>query len=237
MSYLRRLRRTWDTLALAFKYRHNRGRATMINRALEFCRSNHVEGDYFEFGVFQGALCEYAYKASRQRNMRDLHIFAFDSFEGFSEPKGEDDIGILKKGGRACSVSQFSANMQRVGVEEKYLTVIPGFFETTLVGEKREDTLSKIGNKKAAIVYVDCDLYEPARDTLSFLRPFLVDGSVLIFDNWFLFKGSPFRGERKAFAEWCKNNPDIIVSQFHRFGWHGESFIVTLPSSHDAPQQ
>lgn len=234
MHSVRRVLYFLDVALLWWKYRHNRGRAHMLNKALDFCRCNNVEGDYFEFGVFQGAMCEYAHKASRLRGRPNMQVFAFDSFEGFSEPQGADDIGILKKGGRTCSLEQFQTNMRMAGVEEKDITAIPGFFEETLQGPKKEDTIQKIGNRKAAIVYVDCDLYEPARDVLAFIRPYLVDGSIVVFDNWFLFKGSPFRGERKACAEWLTTHPDIVVSQFHKFGWHGESFIVSIPSSHDA---
>ncbi|MEK7579302.1 MAG: TylF/MycF/NovP-related O-methyltransferase [Patescibacteria group bacterium] len=216
-------------LVLRYQYRGNMARGMIINRALDFWKHTHVKGDYFEFGVFQGAVTQYIFRAARLRRMSPFHIYAFDSFKGFGRPTGKDDTtGILVEGGRACSEEDFMRGMRAVGAKDNGVTTIPGFFEETLVGAKRDETIHKIGSTKAAIVYVDCDLYEPTRDVLDFITPYLVNGSVLIFDDWFLFKGDPRQGERCAFEEWAQKNPQFTFTQFYKFGWHGESFIVNM---------
>ena len=214
---------------LQWEYRYNRDRAKMISKALDFCRYTHVEGDYFEFGVFQGATFSYACRAAAFRGMKSMRYFALDSFEGFSTPTGTDDIGILKKGDRNCSEQDFLNRIEKQGIDMSKVTTIAGFFENTLTGAGRVETEKRISNAKAAAVYIDCDLYEPAYLALSFLSDRLTDGTVIMFDNWFLFRGSPDRGERKAFEQWVQEHPEYTITQFQKFGWHGESFIVNLP--------
>jgi hypothetical protein len=61
---------------------------------------------------------------------------------------------------------------------------------------------------------------------LEFITPYLVNGSVLVFDDWFFYKASPERGEQKALNEWLKINPNIKLTEFHKYSWHGNSFII-----------
>jgi hypothetical protein len=211
---------------LMYKYRYNRHRARAINFAFDFCRHNHVDGDYFEFGVYRGDTFKYAFHLAELKENKSMNFFAFDSFAGFSEPSGNDDIGIIKKGGRSCSEQDFLKIIKSDGVDLKRVKILPGWFEQTLEGAGKLETDKKIGAAKAAIIYIDCDLYEPAILSLDFITNKLVDGSIILFDNWFLFKGSPYRGERKAFTEWLEKNHNFVASEFHKFGWHGSSFII-----------
>lgn len=48
---------------------------------------------------------------------------------------------------------------------------------------------------------------------LEFVTDLLVDGTILIFDDWFLFRGRSDRGEQRAFAEW-KERHGIKAKQF-----------------------
>ncbi|MCG2718374.1 MAG: methyltransferase, partial [Nanoarchaeota archaeon] len=71
-----------------------------------------------------------------------------------------------------------------------------------------------------------CDLYESTVLVLDFITEYIQDGTIIIFDDWFSFRGNPNRGEQKAFKEWLKKNPSIKTTEFYRFGWHGNSFIT-----------
>jgi len=63
---------------------------------------------------------------------------------------------------------------------------------------------------------------------MNFVTVYLQDGTVLIFDDWFCFRGNPNKGEQKAFREWLERHHSIKVTQFHKFGWGGNSFIVSI---------
>ena len=96
----------------------------------------------------------------------------------------------------------------------------------TFFGTLNNETKQKLPIKSAAIVFIDCDLYASTVPVLNFISDYLEDGAILIFDDWFCFKGSPERGEQKAFHEWLKNNPQFKAVEYHKFNWRGNSFII-----------
>lgn len=221
----------WKKLWLLFRNRQNLYRCMMLERAMDFVRHNGVAGDYFEFGVYAGMTFQYAYHAAEARGLKEMKFHALDSFEGFSEPKGHDDIGHVVQGGRFCSEKQFILNVKRAGVPLSKVSTTKGWFADTLEGEGGRETNARLGNAKASVIWMDADLYEPTISALDFITDRLQDGTVVMFDNWFLFKGHPERGERRAFAEWQKKNPHLLFTPFYPFGWHGTSFIVNMPLS------
>lgn len=202
-------------------------RYKMIELAMDFCSHNKVEGHYFEFGVWRGDTFQNAFHAAQKRNLSNMHFFAFDSFQGFSVPQSNDDIGLIKEGNRACTEKEFINNMSENKVDLNKVTVVPGWFSDTLTAQTK-NKLFKSNIKKVAIVYIDCDLYVPAIACLNFITDIIVDGTVLIFDDWFYLRAHSNRGERKAFTEWRNKNPQIKVTEYANLGWHGKSFILNL---------
>lgn len=215
-------------IALLVKNRNNRPRCKMLDLAMDFVRHSKVEGDYFEFGVYKGLTFQYAYHSAQMRELKLMRFFALDSFQGFADPKGNDTTGAIVKGTRNCPEIEFSKILKAHKVSMKKVCVIPGWFENTLIGEGRKETIKKIGKSKAAIAYLDADLYEPTVLALDFLVDYLTDGTLLLFDNWFLFRGHPNRGERRAFEEWREKHSEFIITPYNNFGWHGASFIINL---------
>ena len=78
---------------------------------------------------------------------------------------------------------------------------------------------------------VDCDLYESACSVLNFLSDLVRDGTVLIFDDWHVYRGNSLKGEQRAFNEWLAANPQLKATEFQKFSWHGNSFIIHIPES------
>ena len=78
----------------------------------------------------------------------------------------------------------------------------------------------------ASIVMVDCDLYSSTKSVLDFITSLVVEGSIIIFDDWFAFKGNPNRGEQLACSEWLEANPGLGLIPFARFGLTQQAFIV-----------
>ena len=68
--------------------------------------------------------------------------------------------------------------------------------------------------QKAAVVYIDCDLYSSTSCALNFAKDFFQKGTVLVFDDWFCFYGDPSKGERRAFHEFRAQNPDLIFEEY-----------------------
>jgi len=133
-------------------------RSRILQTVLE--RTADIEGDVLEFGVYNGeSLLTFADLCSTRK------VFGFDSFEGlpdgwWTRPKG--------------------AFRNTVPIPERpNLTLVRGLFDDSLPKFLEE------WPNRAAIIHVDCDLYE---STLSCLMPILPRcqiGCVLLFDEYY----------------------------------------------------
>lgn len=204
-----------------------------------------IEGDYLEFGVFRGDSFIAAYRAielafhnastpggwNLEKDCEDrralwsrMRFCAFDSFEGLPALAGVDQkTDDFAEGKYSCSQEQFTANLREGGVPLERVQIVPGWFNETL----NDATVDRFQLSKAAIVHVDCDLYESAIAVLEFLTPLLSDGAVVIFDDWYCFKADPGLGEQRACREWCEAHPELHLIEYHKEGPWKNSFIVT----------
>lgn len=199
-----------------------RDRTDFLRKIMNFAHQCRVPGDYLEFGVFKGSTFSEAYRIAKVKGLNDMKFFAFDSFEGLPESGQAADRQQFSKGDYSASLDRFMENIQRAGVNTGDVKIVNGWFKDTL----RTETKKEMGLKSAAIVWIDSDLYESAVPVLDFITDLVVDGTILVFDDWFFFKGNPNRGEQRAFREWLVKNPQLKVSEFHKYFWHGNSFII-----------
>ena len=193
---------------------------SVLDNALGIQMINQVEGDYIEFGVFKGARLTQAYESATflakyvnarkdpylakmsARNMETMRFIGFDSFEGLPKAtaidvaKGQEEW--IGEGSFSASLEEVTALMPKKGIADGRIKLVKGWFNETLT----DTTKKQLELTAAAIVYVDCDYYESAVPALEFVTDLLVDGSILIFDDWFLFRGRRDRGEQRAFREW-----------------------------------
>ena len=198
-------------------------REEMLDCAMAFVDHGKVEGDYLEFGVWKGGSMSVAYHLStRHKSLASMRFFGFDSFEGLPEI-GENDASTAEfgKGDYAASKESVEGALRKSGVDMSRVTLVPGWFDKSLTAQER--TKQKL--TKAAIVYIDSDLYESAVPVLEFITPLVQDGTIVIFDDWFCFHGRPDQGEQRAFAEWRAKH-GIQAVPYRNFGWPGFSFII-----------
>ena len=80
--------------------------------------------------------------------------------------------------------------------------------------------------KRAAVVWIDCDLYASTVPVLDFITGYLTTGSFIAFDDWFSFGADPDAGEMRATNEWLSRNPSIQLVEYHKFHTAGISFLV-----------
>ncbi len=196
----------------------------VLSTAMDFAGWSQLEGDYLEFGVYEGSRLSSAYYFARRNGLDSMRFYAFDSFEGLPEVTGLDAKGFqqFKEGEYACDRETFQRRIARNGLDSDKVEIVPGWFDQVL----NEETKSRLPLRKAAIVWVDCDLYESTVPVLRFLTDYIQDGTVLIFDDWFCFRADASRGEQRAFREWLDEHPYLSATEFHKFGWHGNSFVI-----------
>jgi methyltransferase family protein len=141
------------------------------------------EGLILEFGVRRGYSLNYF-----AERFPDRKLFGFDSFEGLhvdwagtSAPKGTFDLG-----GKLPSVRP------NVGL-------VKGWFDQTLppfLSQHQGDI---------ALLHIDCDTYEGTKIVLDLIPNRLAAGSVVIFDDYFGYRGWLI-GEHKAWIEFAARN-------------------------------
>jgi hypothetical protein len=61
---------------------------------------------------------------------------------------------------------------------------------------------------------------------LDFIKDYLVEGSILLFDDYNQFREDDESGERRALIEFEKRNPTFRKEHLFDFGWEGAAFRV-----------
>jgi O-methyltransferase len=210
-----------------------------LRTGASFVAWNQIDGDYLEFGVYRGESFIAAYHAlaaSRREHggavassgdragpVNPPRFFAFDSFEGLPEGAGPRHADY-HPGAYRCSEREFAANVARRGVDPARTITVPGFYDRTL----NQTTKDRHGLRKAALVMIDCDLYESTVPVLDFLTSLVSQGTVLVFHDWFRFQGRPDCGEQRACREWLARNPQLELIEYWREGPQAVSFLVNL---------
>ena len=206
----------------------NRTEAMLL--AFEFAVKSGIEGDYYEFGVYRGNSLINALRARQWVSKKFgrpgcTRLYAFDSFTGLpplTDADKLDSYDVFEEGIYACSREEVEEELRKAGVPVNDVCFVPGFYDQSLkTGETRRLTQGSV----AAIVHIDCDLYSSATECLAFLNRYIQDGTVLLFDDWFCYRGRPDRGVQHAFSEWLPGT-GYIKSEYFRYSWAGIAFIL-----------
>jgi O-methyltransferase len=199
-------------------------REEILDFAMHFVQESALEGDYLEFGVFRGHTFAGAFHTAKRYGLDAIHFYAFDSFCGLPPSSSVDAEGFrhFEEGDFACSEQDFLNNLRRENVDPARVTAVPGWFHEVLT----EKLKRQLPLKRAAIVWVDCDLYESTIPVLDFITDYLQNGTVVIFDDWFCYRADPNRGEQRAWREWLAAHPNYTAVEWRKIGWHGQALIV-----------
>jgi O-methyltransferase len=221
-----------DTLAAlnsrlaTLEYRAFNRRFYAVEQCAEFLVSAKIDGDYLEFGVYQGATFSHAFQWLSP-HFKDMRFMAFDSFEGLPKPQGIDNAdeysGNFHEKEFSCSQDEFEQRITAKGVDLSKVTITKGWFNETLSAGKAPT----YNIKNIAMVWIDCDLYESTVPVLNFITPYLTVGSTIVFDDWGCFRNHPDFGEQRACREWLNVNKNIKLTKLFSYGSFGMVFTVT----------
>lgn len=193
----------------------------MISQAFEFKKINGVQGDYFEFGLWRGKTFRYAYRMKKFYGQKNMLLWGFDSFKGLPTITDKRD-NVWKQGEFACSEHELRHTLIKSGFKEHEYRLISGYYEESLTDELHQ----QLSDIKAAIIYIDCDLYESTKEVLKFIHRYLVNGSIICFDDYYNYKGAPDQGEQRAIKEFTDQQSEISLIPYFNFSPLGKSFIV-----------
>jgi hypothetical protein len=181
-----------------------------------------------EFGVLNGECTVDAIRQLRGGGL--VKVFGFDSFQGLPGHDPSDAEGFslnpsfIPGNYQGLSCSQVFQNILLSSrIEKDNLVLIPGFFSDSLpLFDKKE-----LDCGFPLVVYLDCDLYSSSMDVLNFIEDIVQDGTWLLADDYWCYRGSPKFGQRKAIDEWqAKMKDRIQLSGYCNFRGFGRAFIV-----------
>lgn len=164
-------------------------------------------GMALEFGVYSGTTLEIIARIRGQHE----YVFGFDSFEGLPEDWR----------------STFPA--ATFAVDE--LPTVPG---AELVVGWFDDTLPTFLTEHpgaVAFVHVDCDLYSSTRTVLDQVGPRLVEGSVIVFDEYFNYPGWE-KHEHRAWQEYVDRTGTEFVYEAYTANDEQVAVRITCPGHH-----
>jgi len=133
--------------------------------------SNDLPGDMAECGCYEGATAFFMAQASTSGT-----LYLFDSFQGISSPEIRDqnhraDVTEWVKGDLSSSEKKLHANLAPFDS----VSVLPGWIP---------ERFNEVAERRFRVVHIDVDLYQPTHDSLEFFYPRLVEGGVIIMDDY-----------------------------------------------------
>ena len=201
-----------------------------FERALRYLQGNGIAGCVAEFGTYRGFTAQTF--AELLRDMQwPADLYLYDSFAGLPAPTGGDASSYEFRRqawveGAMAPEPDIVARIRASVVEaigEARLAIHPGFFDATLPANPPREPV--------AVLHIDADLYSSARFVLQHLADanLLVDGGVMLMDDYNCNAANPTMGERKALTDFLADNPKWTASPWFAYGWHGHAFFL-----HDA---
>jgi O-methyltransferase len=176
---------------------------------------------YFEFGCHSGRTFSAAVRAARFLELEGASFYAFDSFQGLPPTDVAED-GAFITGEFATSRADFMRIVERdSGLRLDDAHVTQGFYSDSLTPQL-QSRMPKVG-----VVHIDVDLYSSTVEVLKFIKPLLVVGTVLVFDDWYAFPPGTDRGEMRAVKEFCEQHPSFALEEWKAYSTFGKSFFVT----------
>lgn len=169
------------------------------------------KGNVVELGTFHG-LSAYQIASQMAQQQTGATFSIFDSFEGLSEITEKDasihtiDENALRKQ-FAYGEDLVKQNLQEFPFINFYKGWIPSRF-------------SEVENQQFSFVHIDVDLYDPIKDSIEFFYPRLVQGGLMVFDDYGCT--TQFPGAMKAVDE-------VLPALEHAFFMalpYGQAFII-----------
>ncbi len=178
----------------------------LMSQFCEYAIKNSNKSDNFaEIGVFNGHSARIILGLMEQNSLKpDFHLF--DSFEGLSEFTANDKKNSTIKGEnlRNDLKVHFKAKKEPINALKgiKNIYIHKGWVPSEFY---------KVENKSFRFVHIDVDLYKPTLESLNFFYPRLVEGGVIVCDD---YNSREFPGAKLAWDTFFKENKENYFLSF-----------------------
>ena len=173
-------------------------RVNALLQSVVYITENNIDGEIVECGVWKGGSCMAVALKLMELEQKTREIWLYDTFEGMTEPTNHDiEIETGKKGkelldGIDKNTDKYNMwayapqevvinNMKKTGYPTDNIKYIAGNVEKTLKERKP---------KKIALLRLDTDWYESTKVELEELYPHVVNGGIIIIDDYGHFEGA-----------------------------------------------
>ena len=185
-----------------------------------------IEGDYLEFGVFKGSSFCHSIRCCKQvaklnPKVLQTKFYGFDSFAGFGALTEEERHPFYTDENFETSLPLVERRVRRIAGNNLAFKLIPGFFDESL-----KSGAVNMGIKKSKIIFIDSDTYSSASEALSFCAPTLQEGTFIILDDYYSYKGNGSKGVARAFSEFTTQSR-IKVRHVFTYGMGGAVYVVS----------
>lgn len=171
-----------------------------LYNSVNYISQNKIEGDIVECGVWRGGSSMVAALSLINNKDTQRHLYMYDTYEGMSEPTGED-VSIHGDTGEDTwqGINQCYADFP--DVERNIGSTNYPKNQIHMIKGKVEETIPHQIPEKISILRLDTDWYESTYHELVHLYPRLVKGGVLIIDDY-----GHWQGARKAVDQYFQEN-------------------------------
>lgn len=162
----------------------------------------NIPGCIAECGVYKGGNAYLSQILSNDILKIDYHLF--DRFEGFPDLSGNDPLTRKDDFSNVdfSMIKDLFSNFPNVKIHK-------GFFK---------ETLPDVSSSQFCIVYIDCDLFEPAITCCDFFYDKVPKGGYMLFHDYWVPDikiptgvKEPFRGVNKAVNKFFEDKPEDIL--------------------------
>ncbi len=180
-------------------------RVYALVRAVEYVARRPVPGALVECGVWRGGSMMAVALTLLELGVTDRDLYLFDTFSGMTEPENEDvkltgerAADLLAQEGQdshvwaIATLDEVREAMLGVGYPEERIHFVQG---------PVEETLPEHAPAEIALLRLDTDWYASTRHELVHLYPRLVQGGVLVLDDYGYWQGA-----RQAVDEYVAEN-------------------------------
>jgi len=131
-------------------------------------QARHVEGAILEVGVWRGGTGCLLAKAAP-----DKTVYLADTFEGVVKA-GENDTAY--SGGEHANTSEALVRKLLAATGADNARILKGIFP--------DDTAARVTDERIALLHVDVDVYQSAKDVVMWALPRLSPGAAIVFDDY-----------------------------------------------------
>jgi O-methyltransferase len=204
---------------------HNIEKYYIIKKVHYLSAIENIEGDYLEFGVYTGSSFCHSLRCCKSTEKLNTKVigtkfFGFDSFAGFGKIEENDKHPFYTDSNFATSFVNVNKRVNKIKGNYQ-CKLIKGFFNETL-----KAGAESFGIKYSRIIFIDSDTYSSANEALLFSIPTIQEGTYIIVDDFYSYKGNTSKGVAKAFYDFL-NKANCEVREVFTYGMGGKVFVIS----------